>query len=109
MSVSRPQVAIDSPLVVGPPVPALRQLGRAHLYALVADGVYTAAEAAALDAPDASRSWAPCGLSAVVATWLAKEPSGRVVGGVEVWENRHSRFGFLENLVVLPDFRGHGV
>ncbi len=93
-----------------PPVPEVRALMRIWLDRLVQRGDYTQEEIAAQEDRARECSWAaePARMYGPLSTVAMS--AGKVIGGVELWENQRDRFWFLELLVrdQASEFKGVG-
>jgi hypothetical protein len=89
-------------------VPEVRQLVPVWRDRLVAQGVYSQEEMAALIG--AEISWAPPDRLFGPLTTVARV-DGQVIGGVELWEQQRDRFWFVDCLIrdPAPQFKGVGV
>jgi hypothetical protein len=77
---------------------------------VVRDGVYTRKEMEALESADHAASWAaPKDEQHGPYTFLARS-DGRIVAGVQLWQQQRDRYSFLEMLVrdQLARYRGVG-
>jgi GNAT superfamily N-acetyltransferase len=93
-----------------PAVPGLRQLSAAWRDQQVRDAVYTPEEMDALESEDRVVSWAaPEDRQHGPYTFLARS-EGRIVAGVELWQQQRDRYWFLEVLVrdQSPRYKGVG-
>ncbi len=95
---------------IGPPqrVPKLVRLNEAHLKRLVASGVYSQDEMDAFRGADVSWGAEPERMFGPLTT--EARVGGRVVGGVELWQQQRDEFWFLEAMIrdPAPEFKGVG-
>ena len=91
-------------------VTELADLVRAWFGELVVRGIYTREEMSAQEDPSCTTSWAPVGTKLYGPLTVTAVSKGRVVAGVELWQQQRDRFWYLEDLVrdQVPEFKGAG-